>query len=41
MNSKKLECFDDDDSVDDKPSLSFLGEFEISKFNKIIVCKQK
>ncbi|KAJ8723512.1 hypothetical protein PYW08_003424 [Mythimna loreyi] len=24
MNSKKLECFDDDDSVDDKPSLSFL-----------------
>lgn len=27
MNSKKLECFDDDDSVDGKSSLSFLGKF--------------
>lgn len=26
MNSKKLECFEDDDSVDGKPSLSFLGK---------------
>lgn len=28
MNAKKLECFDDDDSVDGKPSLSFLGKFK-------------
>lgn len=27
MNTKKLECFDDDDSVDGKQSLSFLGKF--------------
>lgn len=27
MNSKKLECLDDDDSVDGKTSLSFLGKF--------------
>lgn len=27
MNSKKVECLDDDDSVDGKTSLSFLGEF--------------
>lgn len=33
MNAKKLECFDgDDDSVGDKPSLSFLGEFNETKY---------
>lgn len=35
MNSKKLECFDDDDSVDDKPSLSFLGKWKINEENSI------
>lgn len=29
MNSKKLECFNDDDSVDEKLNLSFLGMFFI------------
>lgn len=28
MNSKKLECFDDNDSVDEKLNLSFLGKFK-------------
>lgn len=42
MNTKKLECFDDDDSVDGKQSLSFLGKFFISSINvsSIYGCKQ-
>lgn len=40
MNSKKLECFDDDDSVDGKPSLSFLGKLDINKY-KVNLCIEK
>lgn len=29
MNSKKLECYADDDSVDEKLNLSFLGKWII------------
>lgn len=44
MNSKKLECFEDDDSVDGKPSLSFLGKIftfieEIDDVNKGVIAK--